>query len=107
MRCVTIATLAELSSVVPSQSINLAYVNVQPDPTYTIVPDQRAKAVTYNQDLAIASVVVVALQTPIPNPSEGPLHAHDALGKRAGPCICRTMRTLTMQNLTLPKLSSG
>jgi hypothetical protein len=86
MRCVTIAGLAGLGSVVSSQSIDLAYVNAQPDPTYTVVPDQRAQIVTYNQDSAIASVVAVALETPVPDPSEGTVHAHDAPGKRAGPC---------------------
>ncbi|KAH6613051.1 hypothetical protein C7974DRAFT_428779 [Boeremia exigua] len=86
MRSLTIATLAGLSSVVSSQVIDLAYVNAQPDPTYTIVPDQRAQTVTYNQDSAIASVVAVALQTPVPDPGEGALHSRNVFGKRAGPC---------------------
>jgi hypothetical protein len=86
MRSLTIAALAGLGSVVSSQSIDLAYVNAQPDPTYTIVHDQRAQTVTYNQDSAIASVVAVALQTPIPDPGEGALHSRNVFGKRAGPC---------------------
>lgn len=86
MRSLTIAALAGLGSVVSSQSIDLGYVNAQPDPTYTVVPDQRAQTVAYNQDSAIASVVAVALQTPVPDPGEGPLHTRNALGKRAGPC---------------------
>ncbi|KAH5641617.1 hypothetical protein HBI51_134850 [Parastagonospora nodorum] len=86
MRCLTIAALAGLGSVVSSQSIDLAYVNEQPDPTYTVVPDQRTQTVAYNQDSAIASVVAVALKTPVPDPGEGALHARNALGKRAGPC---------------------
>lgn len=86
MQSLIVAALAGLGSVVSAQSIDLAYVNAQPDPTYTIVPDQRAQTVTYNQDSALASVVAVALQTPVPDPGEGPLHTRNALGKRAGPC---------------------
>ena len=54
--------------------------------TYTIVPDQRAQKVTYNQDLSIASVVVDALQTPVPDTGEGTLYSRNVFGKRAGPC---------------------
>jgi hypothetical protein len=86
MRSLTIAALTGLSGIVSSQSIDLNYVNAQPDPTYTVIPDQRAQTVTYNQDSAIASVVAVALQTPVPDPGEGPLHSRNALEKRAGPC---------------------
>jgi hypothetical protein len=86
MRSFTIAALAGLGSVVSSQTIDLAYVEAQPDPTYTIIPDRRAQTVTYNQDSAIASVVAVVLQTPVPDPGEGALHSRNALGKRAGPC---------------------
>lgn len=86
MRSLTLAALTGLSGFVTSQSIDLAYVNAQPDPTYIVVPDQRAQTVAYNQDSAIASVVAVALQTPVPDPGEGPLHSRNALGKRAGPC---------------------
>lgn len=86
MRGLTLTALAGLGSVASCQSIDLAYVNAQPDPSYTIIPDQRAQAVTYNQDSAIASVVAVALQTPIPDPGEGVLHSRSMFGKRAEPC---------------------
>lgn len=86
MRCLIVAALTGLGSIVSSQSIDLAYVNEQPDPTYTVVPDQRAQTVAYNQDSAIASVVAVALKTPVPDPGEGALRARNALTRRAGPC---------------------
>jgi hypothetical protein len=99
MRSLTIAALTGLSGIVSSQSIDLNYVNAQPDPTYTVIPDQRAQTVTYNQDSAIASVVAVALQTPVPDPGEGPLHSRNALENRAGPCgAFRTTQTHTTRS---------
>ncbi|KAL1655473.1 hypothetical protein SLS61_001937 [Didymella pomorum] len=87
MRGAAITTLTGLASLVSAQSIDLEYVNSLPDPTYTILPDQRAQTVTYDQATAIASVAAEALQSPVPDPGESDLHTRDlALEKRGGPC---------------------
>jgi hypothetical protein len=88
MHCLTIATLAGLSNLVLSQSIDLGYVNAQPDPTYTIASDVRAQTVTYDQATAIASVVAVALESPVPDVGEGQIQARHLgnMEKRRGPC---------------------
>ena len=89
MRGATITALAGLASLVSAQSIDLEYVNSLPDPTYPIIPDQRAQTVTYNQATAIASVVAEALQSPVPDPREGggDLHTRDlAIEKCGEPC---------------------
>ncbi|XP_014555675.1 hypothetical protein COCVIDRAFT_38548 [Bipolaris victoriae FI3] len=61
MRGLTTTTLGGLISLASSQLIDLDYVESVPDPTYTIIPNQRAQVVTYNQDPAIASDVAEAL----------------------------------------------
>lgn len=87
MRGATITALAGLASLASTQSIDLDYVNSLPDPTYTVIPDQRAQTVTYNQATAIASVVAEALQSPVPDPGESDLHTLDiAIEKRGEPC---------------------
>jgi hypothetical protein len=86
MRGITFVTLAGFRSFVSCQSIDLDYVNAQPDPTYTIVPDQRSQVVPYNQATAIASVVAEALHTPVPDPGEDDLQQRDLLGKRLEAC---------------------
>lgn len=87
MRGLTIAALTGLSSLASSQLIDLDYVESLPDPTYTIVPDERAQTVPYNQATAIASVVAVAMQTPVPDPGEDTLQArHLDIRKRHEPC---------------------
>ena len=87
MRGSTITALSGLASLSSAQLIDLFYVNSLPDPTYTIVPDQRAQTVTYNQATAIASVVAEALKSPVPDPGEDSLHARDlAVEKRGQPC---------------------
>lgn len=87
MRGSIVIALAGLTSTVSAQSINLDYVNSLPDPTYTIIPDQRAQTVTYNQATAIASVVTEVLQSPVPDPGEGSLQARElAVEKRGQPC---------------------
>lgn len=57
----TTTTLDGLISLASSQLIDLDYVESVPEPTYTIIPNQRAQVVTYNQDPAIASDVAEAL----------------------------------------------
>lgn len=87
MRSSTITALAGLTSLVSAQSIDLDYVNSLPDPTYTIIPDQRGQTVTYSQATAIASVVAEALQSPVPDPGEDMLHARGlVVEKRGQPC---------------------
>lgn len=86
MRGITFVTLAGLSSFATSQLIDLEYVNAQPDPTYTIIPDQKSQVVPYNQATAIASVVAEALHTPVPDPGEDDLNERDLLKKRLEPC---------------------
>jgi hypothetical protein len=86
MRGITFVTLAGLSSLVSSQLIDLEYVNAQPDPTYTIIPDQRSQVVPYNQATAIASVVAEALHTPVPDPGEDDLQERGLLEKRLEAC---------------------
>lgn len=87
MRGLTIAALTGLSSIASSQLIDLDYVESLPDPTYTIIPDERAQTVPYNQATAIASVVAVAMQTPVPDPNENALQArHLEIQKRHQPC---------------------
>lgn len=87
MRGVTITALAGLASLVSTQSIDLDYANSLPDPTYTVVPDQRAQTVTYNQATAIASVVAEAMQSPVPDPGESAIRARDIpIEKRGAPC---------------------
>lgn len=87
MRGLTIAALAGLSNLASAQLIDLDYVESLPDPTYTIVPDERAQTVTYNQATAIASVVAVAMESPVPDPGENALEArHLDIQKRHQPC---------------------
>jgi hypothetical protein len=87
MRGLTTATLSGLVGLASSQLINLDYVDSLPDPTYTIVPDQRTQTVPYNQDGAVASVVAVAMQSPVPDPGEDAIQArHIDIQKRFEPC---------------------
>jgi hypothetical protein len=87
MRGLTTTTLSGLIGLASSQLIDLDYVETVPDPTYTIIPDQRSQVVPYNQDAAIASVVAVAMQTPVPDPGENAVHArHLDIQKRWEPC---------------------
>jgi hypothetical protein len=66
--------------------IDLDYVNALPDPTYTIIPDQKSQTVTYNQATAIASVVAEALHSPVPDPGEDSIDKRDLLEKRLADC---------------------
>ncbi|EMD85126.1 hypothetical protein COCC4DRAFT_66631 [Bipolaris maydis ATCC 48331] len=83
----TTTTLGGLISLASSRLIDLDYVESVPDPTYTIIPDQRAQIVSYNQGAAIDSDVVEALQSPIPDPGANALQArYFDIQKRWKPC---------------------
>ena len=87
MRGLTTTTLGGLIGLASSRLIDLDYVESVPDPTYTIIPDQRAQVVTYNQDVAIASDVAEALQSPVPDPGANALQARYLdIQRRWEPC---------------------
>ncbi|EUC44518.1 hypothetical protein COCMIDRAFT_6128 [Bipolaris oryzae ATCC 44560] len=72
----TTTTLYGLIVLVSSRLIDLDYVESVPDPTYTIIADQRAQVVSYDQDAAIASDVAEVLQSLILDSGEDALKIH-------------------------------